>query len=379
MSALNKQQIKQKISEQALAIGFSSCGFSTLDLNEHAEYYRQWLDKKYYGDMEYMKTRESIRLNPKELVESAFTIISVTLNYLPSDAQFGQALASNKANISRYALGRDYHKLMRKKLARLTELIKSYTTTEQHRPFVDSAPILERAYAEQSNLGWIGKNTMLIHPTQGSFFFIGEIVIDLDLNDNENYEKKIPNQCGECKACLVHCPTDAFASPYVLDARKCISYLTIEHFGSIPIELRKPIGNRIYGCDDCQIVCPWNRFAIPSDETDFKPRNSFEDIELLELFSWNENTFLKQTEGSPIRRIGFERWQRNLAVALGNAHYSKTIVDALLEKLKLTTSPLVLEHLTWALSEQENKKDASAVKNENKLDRTCKKILKRFY
>jgi epoxyqueuosine reductase len=249
--------------------------------------------------------------------------------------------------ISRYALGRDYHKVMRGRLQKLADRIENCVGPFQYRAFSDSAPVLEKALAEKAGLGWIGKHTNLIDPRAGSWFFLGELYTDLPLP----VDTPADNHCGHCRACLDICPTQAIVAPYELDARRCISYLTIELRGSIPVELRPLIGNRIYGCDDCQLVCPWNRFARPTQEADFAPRHDFDAPELVKLFSWSEAEFLKYTEGSAIRRIGYECWLRNIAVALGNAPADRAIVRALKSRSE-HSSELVKEHVQWALAKQ---------------------------
>jgi epoxyqueuosine reductase len=268
------------------------------------------------------------------------------MDYLAQDTQPLEVLASpDKAYISRYTLGRDYHKLIRKRLAQLAKRIEEQAGGGHYRAFVDSAPVLERAVAERAGLGWIGKNTLLINADAGSWFFLGEIYTDLPLPVDAPLNSK---HCGTCTACLELCPTDAFKGPFELDARKCISYLTIEHKGSIDPALRPLMGNRIFGCDDCQLVCPWNKFAQATGEGDFKPRHELADAQLAALFLWDENTFLAKTEGSAIRRIGYERWLRNLAVALGNAPTSEAVISALQTRREFP-SELVREHVAWAL------------------------------
>ena len=257
----------------------------------------------------------------------------------------------DKAYIARYTLGRDYHKTLRKRLAALGKRIQQHSSALGYRAFVDSAPIMERAIAEQAGLGWSGKHTLLINREAGSYFFLAELFIDLPLPTTE---KRLKNHCGKCTACLDICPTNAFVDANILDARRCISYLTIESKDAIPLELRPMLGNRIFGCDDCQLICPWNKFAKFSPEDDFKPRHNLDDISLLELFNWDEKTFLKNTEGSAIRRTGFDGWQRNIAVALGNSHGGALVEAALSAKLN-SCSPLVAEHISWALQQLEHK------------------------
>lgn len=321
-------------------------GITDVDMGEHETYLQKWLDAGYHGTMAYMARHGSKRSRPNELVPGTLRVISLRMNYLERDTQALQILASpQKAYISRYTLGRDYHKLIRKRLSQLASRIESEIGSGQFRAFVDSAPVLERGAAEKAGLGWIAKNTMLINRDAGSWFFLGEIFTDLPLPVDEPHNSK---HCGTCTACLDICPTDAFTGPFQLDARKCISYLTIEHHGSIDPDLRPLMGNRIFGCDDCQLCCPWNKFAQATDEGDFRPRHGLADVELVALFAWDEETFLVKTEGSAIRRIGYERWLRNLAIALGNAPRSDAVVDALIDRRE-HPSELVQEHVAWAL------------------------------
>lgn len=276
-------------------------------------------------------------------------VISVRMDYLPADTDQIQVLKSpEKAYVSRYALGRDYHKLIRKRLSILAKKIEAAAPGAQQRAFVDSAPVMERPLAEKAGLGWVGKHTLVINAEAGSWFFLGEIMTNLPLPLSQQPQD---NQCGDCIACLKVCPTDAFPRPYELDARRCISYLTIENKGPIPEEFREPMGNRVFGCDDCQAICPWNKFARPTQEDDFQPRHGLANSDLLTLFNWNEEQFLSRTEGSAIRRIGYERWLRNLAVGLGNAPSDPNIISALEQRLG-TVSDLLDEHLQWALAQQ---------------------------
>jgi epoxyqueuosine reductase len=298
--------------------------------------------------MDYMARHGTKRARPEELVPGTCRVLSVRLDYLADDTRPLEVLASpDKAYISRYTLGRDYHKMMRKRLATLAKRIEEQAGGGQYRAFVDSAPVLERAVAERAGLGWIAKNAMLINADAGSWFFLGEIYTDLPLPVDEPQHSK---HCGTCTACLEICPTDAFTGPFQLDARKCISYLTIEHKGSIDPALRPLMGNRVFGCDDCQLVCPWNKFAQATGEADFKPRHGLADASLVELFLWDEETYLANTEGSAIRRIGHERWLRNLAVALGNAPTTDAVTRALASRRDFP-SELVREHVEWALQQ----------------------------
>lgn len=344
-------QLTKNIKAWGKALGFQQVGICDVDLSRHEEYLQTWLDKGFAGEMQYMHEHGMKRARPAELLVGTVRAISVRMDYLPPDAQFARTLKNkNKAYISRYALGRDYHKLIRSRLKQLGEKIKSECATLHYRPFVDSAPVLEHALAQKAGIGWTGKHSLTLNKEAGSWFFLGELLINLPLPLDDMAE----NHCGNCTACITICPTQAIIEPYVVDARRCISYLTIEQKGAIPVEFRALIGNRVYGCDDCQLICPWNRYANITDEADFHPRTKLMDQDLLALFSWDENTFLSNTEGSAIRRIGFERWQRNLAVALGNAAYSPLIVEAL-TLARPQASDLVLEHLDWAIAQQQEK------------------------
>lgn len=339
-------QLTSQIRQWADELGFQQVGITDIDLAEHEAYLQKWLDAGYHGSMDYMARHGHKRSRPEQLVPGTCRVISLRMDYLAQDTQPLEVLASpNKAYISRYALGRDYHKLIRRRLSQLAKRIEEQAGGGNYRAFVDSAPVLERAVAERAGLGWIAKNTMLINADAGSWFFLGEIYTDLPLSVFAPQDTK---HCGTCTACLEVCPTDAFKGPFELDARKCISYLTIEHKGSIDPALRPLMGNRIFGCDDCQLVCPWNKFAQPTAEQDFQPRHKLADADLVELFLWDENTFLAKTEGSAMRRIGHERWLRNLAVALGNAPGCAAITSALLARQAFPSS-LVQEHVAWAL------------------------------
>lgn len=346
------KNLAQQIKAWGQELGFSEVGITDIDLSKHETQLQRWLDAGYHGNMDYMAAHGMKRARPAELVPGTQRVISVKMNYLPPDAGFAKTLKnSEKAYISRYALGRDYHKLMRNRLKKLGKKIELEIGEYGFRPFVDSAPVLERQLAEKAGLGWRGKHSLLINKEAGSWFFLGELFVDLPLPiDAENTFEG----CGKCVACITLCPTGAIVEPYVVDARKCISYLTIELQGPIPEQYRTLLGNRVYGCDDCQLVCPWNRYGQLTDENDFHPRIQLKDKDLLELFAWDEATFLKNTEGSPIRRIGHERWLRNLAVGLGNAEFSPSIIHALEDK-SLACSELVLEHINWALQQQRNK------------------------
>lgn len=338
------------IKDWARELGFQQAGIANIDLVRHEAHLNRWLEQGYHGTMDYMARHGSKRSRPGELIEGTLRVISLRLDYLPADTRPEEILnQGERAYISRYTLGRDYHKLLRNRLSQLIKRIEQHVQGYQYRAFVDSAPVLERALAQQAGLGWIGKNTMLINPRAGSLFFLGEIYTDLPLPVDEPFQK---NHCGSCRACLDICPTQAFVAPHVLDARRCISYLTIELRGPIPEELRPLMGNRVFGCDDCQLICPWNRFARPTREPDFAPRHGLDSAQLAELFLWSEEEFLKRTEGSAIRRTGYEGWLRNLAVALGNAPGTPVVLAALRARAD-HPSELVREHVDWALRQQE--------------------------
>jgi len=298
--------------------------------------------------MDYMHKHGSKRLRPAELIKGTLRVISVRMDHLPHASQTAiDKLDDGKtAYVSRYALGRDYHKVLRKKLQKLATKIEQAIGEYNYRVFVDSAPVMEKPLAQKAGLGWQGKHTNLINKDAGSWFFLGELYTDLPLIVDTPAE----DHCGSCSACIDVCPTNAITAPYQLDARKCISYLTIEHKGSIPLEYRKAIGNRIYGCDDCQLFCPWNKFAQITEEMDFMPRHELDTATMVELFSWTKEEFLQKTEGSAIRRIGHERWMRNLAIGLGNAEKTDAIVSALKAKLN-NPSAIVKESVEWALTQ----------------------------
>ncbi|MDG1463388.1 MAG: tRNA epoxyqueuosine(34) reductase QueG [Gammaproteobacteria bacterium] len=346
------EELGERVRGWALELGFQQIGFSKPELATAEQHLTNWLAAGRHGDMHYMAKHGLKRSRPAELVPGTLNIISVRINYLPDEAIDPKALLedSPKAYISRYALGRDYHKLVRRRLQQLADKITEHCGEFGYRAFVDSAPVLEKALAEKAGLGWIGKHTNIINKDAGSWFFLGELFTDLPLPSNEAPKS---NHCGSCNACIDVCPTQAIIAPYQLDARRCISYLTIEMQDSIPLEFRKAIGNRIYGCDDCQLFCPWNKFAQPTNETDFSPRHGLNDIELCELFKWNKATWLERMAGSAIRRIGYEAWLRNIAIALGNvsaedkANVNRAI--AALRSREADDSELVREHVAWAL------------------------------
>ena len=337
-----------RIREWGGELGFQQVGITDIDLESYRGHLESWLARRHHGEMAYMARNHDKRCHPGKLHPGAARIISVRMDYdHVGDNSLTPMAAGGQAYVARYARGRDYHKMMRMRLQKLADRITGAVGAHAYRAFVDSAPVLERAIAEKAGLGWIGKNTMLINSGAGSWFFLGELFTDLPLPVDEPASE----HCGSCRACLDICPTDAFTGPNSLDARKCISYLTIELRGPIPKELREPMGNRIFGCDDCQLVCPWNKFARISAEPDFAPRHALDAAGLRELFAWSEAEFLERTAGSAIRRIGHECWLRNIAVALGNAPASAETVAALRARLD-HPSALVTEHVRWALARQ---------------------------
>ncbi|MDD5180812.1 MAG: tRNA epoxyqueuosine(34) reductase QueG [Gallionellaceae bacterium] len=337
------------IKEWGRALGFQAVGISDTGLGEAEIRLMEWLARGHHGDMDYMAKHGTKRSRPAELLPGTLRVISLRMDYYPPDAKDAREVLQEggRAFISRYALGRDYHKVLRNRLEKLAERIRAEAGDFQYRVFTDSAPILEVELAHKARLGWRGKHTLLLSREHGSWFFLGEIFIDLPLPIDTPED----NHCGNCTRCIEVCPTQAIIAPYELDARRCISYLTIELKGSIPVELRPLIGNRIYGCDDCQLVCPWNRFAHKSVEADFAIRHGLDDIALTELFAWDEATFKEKLAGSAIYRIGHEQWLRNIAVALGNESPSEEVLNALQVRAQ-DVSALVREHVEWALEQQ---------------------------
>ncbi|MCK5831508.1 MAG: tRNA epoxyqueuosine(34) reductase QueG [Methylococcales bacterium] len=349
MDKSNKQnnfELAQKIKKWGIELGFQQIGITDTHLKSAENYLKNWIDKDFHGDMDYMHKHGLKRSRPDLLHSGTISIISARMDYLPETKEEINQILDNpiSAFISRYALGRDYHKILRNRLQKLATRIESEVGCFGYRAFVDSAPVLEKAIAEKAGLGWIGKHTNLINRKAGSWFFLGEIYTSLPLPSDQ----QVSSHCGECTACIDICPTQAIVAPFQVDARLCISYLTIELHGSIPKNLRSSIGNRIYGCDDCQLICPWNRFAKLSTEQDFNPRHNLNNSQLTELFLWSEEEFMKKMEGSPIRRIGHNRWLRNIAVALGNAKKPNQSKEALQQKLS-HPSEVVREHVNWAL------------------------------
>ena len=352
-NSIDYTQLATTIKTWGRDLGFQEVGISDTELTLEENYLRQWLGFGYHGDMDYMGRHGTARTRPDELVPGTMRVISARLNYQPPAARDSWMTMEDPdaAFISRYALGRDYHKVLRAKLQTLATNIEGHIGKFQYRVFTDSAPVMEVALARKAGLGWRGKHTLLLTREAGSWFFLGELYTDLPLP----IDAAVTEHCGTCTKCIDICPTKAIIAPYQLDARRCISYLTIEHKGMIPLELRPLMGNRIYGCDDCQLICPWNKFAGITGETDFAVRNGLDDVTLVELFLWSAEDFNQRLEGSPIRRIGHERWLRNIAVAMGNAlagakEVTAAPMIAALEGRKDHTSALVREHVAWALS-----------------------------
>lgn len=345
----NPAQLTQQIKSWAYDLGFQAVGITDTELTDHEDHLNNWLTAGYHGDMDYMARHGTKRSRPDELEPGTIRVISVRMDYLAPDASHPKKTLKDPelAYVTRYAMGRDYHKVLRNRLQKLAKQIEQAVGPFGYRAFVDSAPVLEKALAEKAGLGWIGKHSNLISRDAGSWFFLGELYTDLPLITDPPTAQ---DHCGRCDACIRLCPTEAIIAPYQVDARRCISYLTIELRTSIPEALRPLIGNRVYGCDDCQLVCPWNRFATNSDEHDFRVRNGLDAPSLIDLFQWDEATFLKRTEGSAIRRIGYACWLRNLAVGLGNAPTSPAVISALQSRLD-DPSELVREHVVWALAQ----------------------------
>ncbi len=346
-TARNWNDLADNVRSHAHELGFRSVGITDTDLSAIEPELAQWLAEGRHGEMEWMARHGSKRTRPAELEPGTVRVISVAMDYWPADSAPAKRVlqAPHKGYVSRYALGRDYHKVMRNRLQRLAERIRADAGAFGARAFVDSAPVMEKPLAHKAGLGTPGKHTCLIDRDAGSWFFLGELYTDLPLPVDEPADDDV---CGGCRACINACPTGAITGPYQLDARRCISYLTIELRGSIPEELRPLMGNRVYGCDDCQLVCPWNRYATDAEEQDFRARNGLDEPDLVELFGWPEDEFLRRFEGSPVRRIGHECWLRNVAVALGNAPTTTAVVAALRERSE-HPSALVREHVHWAL------------------------------
>ena len=359
--------VKQWIKTQAQALGFADCGFLSVHHPLFAKQIvqlQQWLEKGYEGQLQFMHSNHELRANPEQLVDGARTIISVRMDYLtqaPKPRAVTDNDLPNQGIIARYARGRDYHKTMRSRLKQLALKIETMLPEWQHlnigserdfifRPFSDSAPIFERPIADAAGLGWTGKHTLLINKQAGSFFVLGELFISLELPDDQ----PIKEHCGSCSACIDICPTQAIVAPYELNASACISYLTIEHKGTIDTKYRRAIGNRVFGCDDCQLICPWNRYANITPVEDFAPRHNLDSSSLLELWQWQEADFMKKTEGSPLRRTGYVSFLRNIAIGLGNANASTDTITQLQSKLGVHNE-ILDEHILWAITEQQDK------------------------
>jgi epoxyqueuosine reductase len=342
-------------------LGFADIRIADIDLSQAEAGLQAWLDGGHHGEMDYMAAHGMKRARPAELVPGTVRVITARMNYLPgSSADDWRAREESRlhdpssAAIAIYARGRDYHKVLRSRLQQLADRIKAEIGEFGYRVFTDSAPVMEVALADKSGLGWRGKHTLLLNREAGSMFFLGEMYTDLPLPVDE----PATSHCGQCSACIDVCPTQAIIGPYKLDARRCIAYLTIELKGSIPVELRPLIGNRVYGCDDCQLVCPWNKFAQRATLPDFEVRNGLDNASMVELFGWSEEEFNRRMEGSPIRRIGHERWLRNIAVGLGNAAREETDslkIIAALDARADHPSALVREHVAWALAQHADK------------------------
>jgi epoxyqueuosine reductase len=349
--SLDFKALRRELGERARALGFDALGVAAVDIPEDERQLLKWLDDGLHGEMSYMRRHGVMRSRPQQLFPGTVRVVSARMDYWPGEAQDAQTVLADArlGYVSRYALGRDYHKTLRRALAKLAMQLQERIGPFGYRVCVDTAPVLEKALARDAGLGWIGKHTNLIARDRGSWFFLGEILTDLPLPVDE----PATAHCGTCQACIPACPTGAIVAPWRLDARRCISYLTIEHHSAIPVELRKAIGNRIYGCDDCQLVCPWNKFARAAAHPDFKVRHGLDAASLPELFRWSAAQFEERMRGSAIYRLGFERWSRNIAVALGNAPTEPEVVRAL-EARRADPSPLVREHVEWALEQHRN-------------------------
>lgn len=358
------QKLAHDIKRWGEDLGFQQVGITDTELSEAERQLSKWLDAGFHGEMSYMQHHGTKRTRPDELIPGTTRVISCRMDYLPEPAKQTSALMTDPVNayISRYTLGRDYHKVIRKKLQKLATKIQENVGEFGYRAFVDSAPVMEKALAEKAGIGWIGKHSNVLNKAAGSWFFIGELYTDLPLPIDIPAE----NHCGECTACIDICPTKAIIAPYTVDARRCISYLTIELKGSIPEEFRALMGNHVYGCDDCQQVCPWNRFAQLTEEQDFLPRHDLDTASLMEIFKWTEEEFLKKTEGSAIRRIGHTSWIRNIAIALGNTPYKESTIELLKTRLS-STDPIIYEHVEWAI---ENLKKTCVTSQNSKVSST---------
>lgn len=360
------QSLLQELRAFADKLGFQQLGVTDINLGEHPAHLARWLRADRHGEMGYMARNTQLRADPARLMAGTWRILSARMNYLGSPMAAEGLLDDGKtAYISRYALGPDYHKVLRKRLARIAARLQARVSGALVRAFVDSAPVLEKAIAEKAGLGWIGKNTLLLNKTAGSWFFLGEIFTNVPLPPDPIAEAEPGQQCGACVACIKVCPTGAITAPRQLDARRCISYLTIEHKGDIPEPLRSAIGNRIFGCDDCQLVCPWNRFAQKASIPNLNPREPFVDGKMLMFWQWSEAEFVKRTQGMALRRISYEQWRRNLAVALGNAAPDRAVQSALAGALD-DASDMVRRHIVWALERHSDGLRSGAASTKNR-------------
>lgn len=391
-SSFDTETLISSIKNWGKELGFADIGISDIDLSDYEAQHFNWIGENFHGDMEYMARHGTKRTRPNELEPGTASIISVRMNYFDEHAHSAiqQLHSPHKAYVSRYALGKDYHKLIRKRLQALANKIVEVVPDFQYRAFSDSAPVLERPIAEKAGLGFIGKNSLIIHPRAGSWFFLGEIYTNLALPADPPFTKQ---GCGPCTACIQECPTQAIVGNAVVDARRCISYLTIEHKGSIPVEFRALMGNRIYGCDDCQLVCPWNKFTEPTEEQAFQAKQALDSVSLLDLWAWDENQFLTGLTGSPIRRIGYNQWTRNLAISIGNIEASAQQMQQAIIQLKHklgVINTLIDEHISWAIDQLNHKIDlqltrpgkAEAVDINNTPDQTSTVkpfIVKKYY
>ena len=351
LQQIDLHELKAWIKDQALQLGFADCVIARPDAQAELPRFKEYLKRGYHGDMKFLEENLEKRADPTLLVPGTKSIICVRMNYLVETPKPRYVPDEpNSAIIVRYARGRDYHKVMRGRLKTLSNIIREKVGEFESRPFADSAPVFEKSLAENAGMGWTGKHTLLIHKKSGSFFVLGELFTSLELPFDEATTK----HCGSCTACIDICPTQAIVEPYMLDARKCIAYLTIEYKGIIAEELRRGIGNRVFGCDDCQLICPWNRYAKTTSIEDFHPRHGLDQVSLLQLWQWDEQRFLERTEGSPIRRTGFQSFMRNVAIGLGNAPYSEQIV-AELKQARSLHDDIVQIHIDWAIQEQNHK------------------------
>jgi epoxyqueuosine reductase len=345
-------QLSQQIKRIGLDLGFQQVGITDTRLDQEHRHYANWIRQNYHGEMSYMARNVDKRLHPEQMVPHTLSVICVRLDYRIDEGDWPLDLMKRQelAYVSRYALGRDYHKLMRKRLQRLATQISDLVGDMGFRVFTDSAPVLEKALAAKAGIGWQGKHSNILHRDHGSWFFLGEIYTDLELE----IDQAVENHCGRCTSCIDVCPTKAIVAPYIVDARRCISYLTIEHKSAIPLEFRAAIGNRIYGCDDCQLFCPWNRFAKLSQETDFEARHGLDRIALLDCYAWTREEFELKMQGSAIRRIGHQSWLRNVVIALGNADHDPHII-ATLKQDYAKHNQFIQEHIDWAIEQQQGK------------------------